>query len=186
MSENLRTYLRGVYVFDAVARRVPADAWDHPSPCEEWTAKEVLGHVVWGVTNVASGASGGPAPAATPEAETAGDDPLGAWERALSAVTAALDTQGALQREMDSPFGRLPIDAGLSIFVNDLTLHAWDLARAAGIHHGIPDELAERALSGIAGAGDAIRRPGIFGPEQSAPDGADIVERMAAMAGRSV
>lgn len=186
MSANLRTYLRGVFAFDAVARRVPAEGWDNPSPCEGWTAREVLGHATWVTHNIAAAASGGPTPEPKPEAETAGDDPLAAWDAAREAVTEALDTDGALQREMDSPFGRVPVDAGLGIFFSDVTMHAWDLAAAAGVPHGIADDLAERVRQGLAAAGDSIRQPGVFGPEQPAPDGADAAARMAAMGGRRV
>jgi hypothetical protein len=41
MSTNLRAYTKAIYAFDAVAQRVPADAWDRPSPCDDWTARQV-------------------------------------------------------------------------------------------------------------------------------------------------
>lgn len=186
MSENLRTYLRGVYAFDAVVRRVPRAAWDSSSPCEEWSAREVLGHVCWGTRNIASGVSGGPGPDEQPEAEIAGDDPLAAWEVSRAAVTEALDTNGVLQRTIQSPFGEMKVDGALAVFLGDITMHTWDLATAAGIDHGIPDVLAERVVAAIGAAGDVIRRPGVFGPALEPPPGADAATRMAAIGGRKI
>ena len=31
--------------FDAVVQQVPDDAWGNASPCEEWTAADIVGHV---------------------------------------------------------------------------------------------------------------------------------------------
>ena len=54
MSENLRAYTRALYAMDAVAARVADDQWDAKSPCDEWSAREVLGHVIWGTRAVAA------------------------------------------------------------------------------------------------------------------------------------
>lgn len=186
MSTNLRNYVRAVYAFDAVARRAPTDSWDNPSPCEGWTARHVLGHNVWVVRNITAGASGGLRPAEQPEAEIAGDDPLAVWDETRAAVCAALDVQGALQREIDTPFGRSTVDGGLGIFLTDLLVHTWDVARATGVDHGIADELADRARIGLEAAGDVVRQPGLFGPATEAPAGASAADRLAAVAGRSV
>ena len=75
MSENLRAYTRALYAFDAVAARVDPNQWDLPSPCADWTAREVLGHVTWGTLAVAARAAGEQPPREAPEAEVAGDDP---------------------------------------------------------------------------------------------------------------
>ena len=36
---------RALAKFDAVVRQVPDDAWGNASPCEEWTAADIVGHV---------------------------------------------------------------------------------------------------------------------------------------------
>ena len=68
MSANSRQYTRALYLLDAVARRVPADAWDNPSCCEGWTAREVAGHASWVIRNVgaATGNMAAPEPQAAP------------------------------------------------------------------------------------------------------------------------
>ena len=36
---------QGLDFFDGVAAQVGDDQWDNPSPCEDWTALDVLGHL---------------------------------------------------------------------------------------------------------------------------------------------
>lgn len=40
MSENSRQYIKALCALQAVATRVPDDAWDNPSCCSDWTARE--------------------------------------------------------------------------------------------------------------------------------------------------
>ena len=48
MSENLRWYTKAIYGMDHVVRLAGSDpaVWDRPSPCTEWVARDVLGHVI--------------------------------------------------------------------------------------------------------------------------------------------
>jgi hypothetical protein len=46
MSKNFRVYTKALYGFDHVVRSMPRAAWSSPSPCEGWTARDVLGHVI--------------------------------------------------------------------------------------------------------------------------------------------
>lgn len=75
MSENSRQYIKALYTLQAVATRVPGDAWDNPSCCSDWAAREVAGHAAWVTRNVAATTGNAEAPEPTPEAEAAGDDP---------------------------------------------------------------------------------------------------------------
>jgi len=44
MSTNLRNYTKALYGFDAVVQRVPEDRWDADSPCDGWSARDVVTH----------------------------------------------------------------------------------------------------------------------------------------------
>lgn len=184
MSENLRRFVKAAYTMDAVVRRAPADAWDRPSPCTEWTAREVLGHVIWGMRNLTAIATGTERPAALPEAEVAGDDPAATWRVTCEAAMAALDRRGALARTGPGPFGETTVDGFLGFYPADLLAHTWDVARAVGIDAHLPDDLCEAAAAGLAAAGDLIRRPGLMGPPMAVPDDADAVTRFIALSGR--
>ena len=185
MSTNLRAYTQAVYAFDAVAQRVPDDAWDNPSPCQDWTAREVAGHVIWAARNVAALAGEAEAPEAQPEAEVAGADPLASWASARDEVLEALDHEGALQQEGPTPFGEISVDRFLGIYAVDPLIHAWDLGQATGVQVPLDPALCDRYTEQLAKAGDAIRGPGMFDDAVDVGDAADPTARLLAIAGRN-
>ena len=184
MSENLRNYTRAVYTLDAVVQRVGADQWDSDTPCPDWTAREVLGHIIWGMNNVASLTGDGEAPAQPAEADIAGADPVASWGAARDRVLSALDHQGALQRTAVTPFGEHTIDDTIAFHQFDALAHAWDIATACGIDPCLPADLAGMGAAGIAAMGDALRAPGAMGPAVDVAPDADAVARFVAMTGR--
>lgn len=185
MSENLRRYTKAMYALDAVARRVPADAWDQQSPCADWTAREVVGHVTYGTRALLARLSGGDAPAEAPEAELAGDDPCVTIGEAMDWALAELDRPGALQKVVATPFGEMPVDAMLGIVCTDSFAHTWDVAQAAGIPHGLDQGMAATLHQNLAPMADALRGPGMFGPAVEVPADADNVTQLMGFLGRS-
>jgi uncharacterized protein (TIGR03086 family) len=184
MSQNLRNYTKAIYTMDAVVQRTPAAVWDKQSPCEHWTAREVLGHFIWGTKNLVSLATGGPKPAEQPEADVAGKDAHAGWAAARDNVLAALDHPGALQKDFVGPFGPTTVDGFLGIHQLDCILHAWDIAKTAGLDAHLPPDLAADALPGLKALGDGLRGPGLFGPEVTMPANADPVSQLLGITGR--
>ncbi|MEM7095686.1 MAG: TIGR03086 family metal-binding protein [Actinomycetota bacterium] len=184
MSENLRKYIKGVYMLDAVAQRVPSDAWNAPSCCEGWTAREAAGHAGWLIRNVGSLAAGKGSIAEQAEADVLGDDPASGVREIVTTTLAALDQPGAIQTVADTPFGTMPIDRFLGIVWVDPMIHAWDVADATGIDHGIDQASAAAAHAKLSPVLDNLRGPGMFGDEQ-AVGGDDAVAALMAFTGRS-
>ncbi|MGI9600707.1 MAG: TIGR03086 family metal-binding protein [Acidimicrobiales bacterium] len=185
MSQNLRNFQKAIYTVDGVVNRTPDDAWDNQSGCEDWTAREVLGHVIWGITNVANQANGGEAPPQQPEAEVAGSDPRQSWASARDGVLAALDQRGVLQTVSETPFGEMAVDDFLGFYSLDPLAHAWDIAQASGIDPALPPELCAAGVEGLTAMGDNLRGPGRLGPAIEVPDDADIETKFLAVAGRA-
>lgn len=184
MSENLRKYIKGVYMLDAVAQRVPAEAWDNQSCCEGWTARETAGHAGWLIRNIGNLVAGtGPTPE-QPEAEVLGDDPAAGLRQIVETTLAALDEPGTLQQVHVTPFGEMPIDRFLGVVWVDPMIHAWDVADATGVAHGIDEASAQAAHDQLSPVIDNIRGPGLFADEQ-APAGVDAVGRLMGLVGRS-
>lgn len=184
MSENLRKYTKALYMLDAVTQRVPADAWDNESCCDDWTARQAAGHAAWLIRNVGSLASGDGPIAEQDEAEVLGGDPAAGVRSIVAGTVEALDQQGALGRIAQTPFGEMPIDAFIGIVWVDPLTHAWDVADAAGIAHGIDDESAAAAHQQMQPMSDGIRGPGMFGEIKQA-GGDDALSAYIAFAGRT-
>ncbi len=180
MSENLQSFVKGASMLRSVVNRVPADAWDNQSCCSDWTAREVAGHISWGLQTVANVAQGGGMAEEMPEAERAGDDPAATVRAAVDGAIAALDHQGALQH--DTPFG-MPLDSFLSIMGVDSLTHAWDIADATGIDAGIDEEAAAAAQTALAPLADQLRGPGRFGDPVDT-DSPRALDRFIAFTGR--
>lgn len=183
MSENLRKYIKGIHMLDAVAQRVPAEAWDNASCCEGWTAREAAGHAGWLIRNVGSLAAGNGSIAEQAEAEVLGADPANAMREIVASTMAALDGQGVLSTVAQTPFGEMPLDQFLGIVWVDPMIHAWDVADAVGIEHGIDAQSAQDAHQQLSPVIDNLRGPGMFA--EAAGGGGDAVVELMALTGRS-
>ena len=184
MSENLRNFTKAVFAVDAVVNRMPAEAWDNQSPCPDWTARQVLGHVIWGLKNLTARVDGGGPPPDRDEADLAGPDPAATWGPVRDAALAALDRPGVLQTVIETPFGAMPVDQFLGFFALDPQAHAWDIARSADLDPALPDDLAAIGCAQLATAGELLRGAGALGPPIEVSSDADVVSRFLAISGR--
>jgi uncharacterized protein (TIGR03086 family) len=180
MSEVSERYGRLADAFASKIAAVPEEKWASPSPCEEWTAREVVRHVVTtqGMFLGFVGREMGDVPSVD-------DDPLGAWNAARSVVQADLEDPERAGAEFDGLMGRTTFEAAVDRFLcSDLVVHGWDLARAAGLDDRMhPDDVA-RVKGYMESFGDAMRGPRAFGPEVEPPADADDQGRLLAFLGR--
>jgi uncharacterized protein (TIGR03086 family) len=182
VSERLRDFTKAVYGMDAVVRRVPDDAWDQPSPCEGWSARDVVAHQVGVFDGIAHMAAGNEMILPTmPEDRS---DPVGLWAEARDRVLATLDTEGALQHSGRYWFGPMSIDELLGITQWDPLTHAWDVARATGIDAVIDEELARKSFERISAIRPSLAKMRLVGDEVEVPEDADIVSRYLGLVGR--
>jgi uncharacterized protein (TIGR03086 family) len=172
-------YRRVSGLFTDVVDAVPTDAWDAPTPCEGWGARQVVEHVV--------DSEGGflarfdLAPAAE------GDDPVSRWPTVRDSVQAALDDHDKATITYDGMFGPTTLAETVDQFLcADLVVHSWDIARAAGLRdfEELPADEVELIHSRLAPLGDAIRSPGVFGPEVPVPEDASAQDRLLGFIGR--
>jgi uncharacterized protein (TIGR03086 family) len=83
---------------------------------------------------------------------------------------------------LDAPGGMV----GLTV-ADELVVHGWDVARATGRAYDCSPELADAAHSFLAqfASPDAPAGPDVaFGPSLPVPDGAPLLDRVLALAGR--
>lgn len=183
MTEISDRYRRLAAEFTQRVESVPPDdeRWSAPSPCEEWTARQLVGHML-DTHHMFFGLIGRD----VPKGPSVDDGPLPAWSYVRDAMTAALEDPEVAATEFDGFFGRSRWEDAVDRFINaDLLIHGWDLARALGLDERLdPDEVA-RVHDLAKGFGDAMRQPGAFGPEVEPPPDANEQERMLAFLGRN-
>jgi uncharacterized protein (TIGR03086 family) len=181
MTEVSKRYARLADAFAAKIDAVPADRWTAPSPCADWTARDVVGHVVstQGMILGLVGRELGEIPAVD-------DDPAPAWAAARAVVQGDLDDPARATTEFEGSMGKMTFEGAVDRFLCvDLVVHGWDLAHAAGLDDHIDAEDVARVRSIAEGFGDAMRSPRAFGPEVEAPAGADDQTRLMAFLGRT-
>ena len=183
----MEQYRRAQDGFDAVVAAVPADRWDAPSACPEWTVRDVAGHIVWGQYQIHAWATGGadPEPTGAPGSphpgKLADGDPVAAWRAARAA---SVIPEAALSRTTVLPgLGEVTIAGVMALLVTDLVAHTWDIGYPLGLPVDIEPALVAAAFDWA--RAHMVRAPGFFGPELTPPDGADEQTRMLAYLGRS-
>jgi uncharacterized protein (TIGR03086 family) len=182
MTEIADRYRRLSDRFADQLAQVPPDRWDSPTPCEDWTVRDLVAHMVQ-----TQGMFLGFVGRDIGELPSVDDDPVGAWNAARAVVQANLDDPSLATTEFDGLSGRTTFETGVDRFLSgDLVIHGWDLARGAGLDETIdPDDVA-RCLEEFPKFGDAMRGPGAFGPAvEPAPD-ADAQTRLLNFVGREV
>ena len=187
MSDNLRWFTKAVYGFDHVVRLAPDGGWDRGSPCEGWTARHVMGHVI-AVQRYLESCVLGVEPPMHPMVDPdrhAGDDPAATWASTRDAVLDVLDHPGALTKRITSYRGEERTDELIGFNVVDTTVHSWDLARALGVDDRLDPGLVVRATEIIAPVADAMRGATVFGPAAAVGADADAQTRLLALCGRT-
>jgi uncharacterized protein (TIGR03086 family) len=173
-------YERLADAFAATIDAVPEDRWTAPSPCEDWTARDVVRHVV-GTQAMFLGFVGQDAP----EVPDVDDDPAGAWAAASAPIRARLADRELAGATFDGMFGTTTFATAVDSFLcTDLVVHRWDLATAAGLPTEMDAAEVARVQAQVERFGDALRGPGAFKDAVEPPEGADAQTRLLAFLGR--
>jgi uncharacterized protein (TIGR03086 family) len=161
-----------------------ASAWAAASPCEGWTAADVVTHVIGNVhafiNTVGGDTAGGPP-------EPAGqEDLVERWDRAEAVADRVLGT-------CDDPAAILPMMLGprqitvafvIEALLRDVVIHTWDVARATGGDEALPPHLVTAATAALASLPVPIRLRGYYaGPLDPPADASDQI-RLLAESGR--
>ena len=181
MSEVLDRYAAISDGFTARLAGVSPDRWSDPSPCAEWSARDVVVHVVNTHRRVRASIDG-----STP-AEVSGDDDLeAAWELARSSIVDALGDKVLAGQTVRGMFGEQPFESLVSrLLCADTLVHTWDLARATGQDETLDPDAVGRAMEFLTPLDEVIRRPGGFAAKLDPVEGTDEQTRFLNFCGRA-
>lgn len=163
------------------------DRLDVSTPCDEWSVRRLMDHLLWGQQMFASGPTGGTvAPPAGPPPELVGDDPAAQYEEARKATVHAYSQPGVLEGTISGGSGDVPAMQVLGIAFCDQLIHGWDLAKATGQDTTMPPDLASAAFMMLNGrVSDEARGPGKnFKAAVSVPEDASDQDKLIAYCGR--
>lgn len=182
MSEIADRYRK---VAEQMTRRiaaVPDDAWEQPSPCEGWVARDVVRHMVeWMPAFLRSGSD-----VELPAGPPVGVDALGAWRSLTDGIQGVLDDPQKAAMEFSHPrAGSHSMQDAIDAFIlGDVLIHTWDVARATGGDEVLDADEVHRMLGGIEPYDEMLRASGHYGPRVEVPADADEQTRLIAFMGR--
>lgn len=177
----------------AVVRGAPEDAWANPSPCEGWSARDVLGHLVsehlWaphllrGESLAQVGDRYDGDVLALPGRPENSEAYAQRWsEVAQESMAAWADADPAAA--VASSMGEQPVSAYAAQMLVDLTVHAWDLGRALGTGAELEPAAVEACLAYARENTEPGGTPGVFDAPVQLEDDATPQEQMLALFGR--
>ncbi|OFS13235.1 maleylpyruvate isomerase family mycothiol-dependent enzyme [Kytococcus sp. HMSC28H12] len=178
MSLESGLHARFSQAFADVADRVTD--WDAPTPVKEWTAGDVVEHLIDWYESVLENWVDMDLPDRDPQA-----DPATAWRQRAADVQELLDDSERSTIVLDEgPFaGQTIAEMTGDLYVSDIYMHTWDLARAAGVEPDLDPDYAEQMLQGMEPIEQMLRQSGQYGPAVET-ESEDPVERLMAFIGR--
>jgi uncharacterized protein (TIGR03086 family) len=171
---------------------VSAEQWSLPTPCTDWTVRQLVNHVVGGnrlTTRVLRGEQLAPPDqlGRRGHEDQLGDDPTAAFRVSGEELLAALRVPGVLEGPHALPVGTLPGRAVVHLRTVETLVHGWDLVQATGQRSPFPDELAAGELTfatDLLGRLPEGRQP--FAPSSPVAADAPAIDRLAALLGRAL
>ena len=166
----------------SVGSAITTDQHAGPTPCATFDVAGVLEHM----TALASGFA--PAFRGDPPPSSPAQGSLDArFQGAMDDLLAAVMSDGAMERIVETPFGPMPGAVFSRLVAFDGLVHGWDLATSTGQSWDPPaDLLAE--VDGFArqAISPELRDGDTFANETEAPAGATPLQRLIAFSGRAV
>jgi uncharacterized protein (TIGR03086 family) len=173
-------YAEAAAPLTALLDGVPADAWDRPSPCEGWSARDVLRHLIETQRDFLAGRGFEPGPPVDVAA-----DPAAAWVEHSTAVGALLGRPEVPAAAYDGWFGPTTVGRTLiQFYVPDMVVHRWDIATAVDGDRRLSAEELDRTAASIESWGEAMYLDGICKAALEPPVGASRQTVLLARMGR--
>jgi uncharacterized protein (TIGR03086 family) len=186
-SDLLSNFHRAAELAEQTASAVRPEQLGDPTPCTDWTVRQLLNHVVGGNLAFVSLATGSPMPDRS--SDFLGADHAAALRDSIAALGAVFDEPGFAERSVSTPFGPGTGQTLLEMRFNELMIHSWDLARATGQSTDFDHDLVARSSASLRGAPMLAQARGEgkpFAAEQPAPAGSTPADELAAFVGRAV
>ena len=159
---------------------------DGSTPCAHFTVTGVLDHMTSLASTFAPAFLGEPAPNGAPPSPDV-EHLTTRFQVAMDALLYAVQSQGALERMIDSPFGPMPGSTFARLVAFDGLIHGWDLATSTQQAWDPPEDLvAEVDAFARQALAPEMRDGDTFAQETQAPADATPLLRLVAFSGRTI
>jgi uncharacterized protein (TIGR03086 family) len=174
-----------------LVRDVPDELLDAPTPCPAYSLGDLLDHI-GGAALAFTGAARKETGDATSQGPSGDASRLGEdWReripRDLAALADAWRAPDAWNGMTKAGGVELPGGVAGLVALDELVVHAWDVARATGQEYE-PDQASLEAVHDFVAQfsepGQEAARAGLFGPVVDVPDDAPMLDRVIGLTGR--
>ncbi len=141
---------RAVTAAGAIVASVRPDDLSGPTPCDDWTVRDLIDHM----SGVCFAHAEGLAGAAFDRHRLGtlfGPEPVATFDAASIRALTAYQEPDALARSLIMPWGSMAATTMVKLLVIELLLHTWDLATALGRPFAMDEDLAEQAIAVLLG-----------------------------------
>ncbi|MEU4700733.1 TIGR03086 family metal-binding protein [Nonomuraea dietziae] len=194
MSDIPERYARLAGAFLARIEATPDDRWDCASPCQGWTARDVVAHVINGHRGVIAAVRGTrPQAAHGVGVSSMADAPQVAQDADLAAAFAEcragmfgiLTDPRLAAKTFPAPIGIVAVEEAVdAIGALELLVHTWDLARAVGGDESLDGDAVARTYQTLQPHYAALQATGAFVPRVAPPADADPQTKFLCFTGR--
>ncbi|MBV6509360.1 MAG: hypothetical protein JJLCMIEE_02429 [Acidimicrobiales bacterium] len=166
---------------------VTSDQLELSTPCEDWSVRELLNHIVAGNLWAAELAAGKAIDEVGDrlDGDVLDDDLLSAYEQSAKLASDVFAEPGAMEAMCAVSYGPVPGSVYCGHRVLDVVIHGWDLATATGQDDVIPAALVQVCQEILEPQLEALQASGAFGEEVEVGSDADPQARLLALLGRS-
>ncbi|WP_369264541.1 TIGR03086 family metal-binding protein [Streptomyces sp. R35] len=175
------TYLR------EVVAAVPERGWGSPTPCSEWTVRQVLNHARLDQQAYGAAITGAGWPDSDPfhPVDALDADARAGLDKVLRDVADTYAQLPAGTEEVATPLGPQPPRLAAAAGAMDAAVHAWDIAVATGQDAPLDEELAEGIWAAAVRLADHLRDSfGVFAAAREVSEGHSRAEALLAFLGR--
>lgn len=158
--------------------------WDAATPDTEWNVRDLVSHVVEEQQWVPYLLAGSTVREARSKIAALGADLRAEWRLYSLAATAAWDS-AAPDAMIQLSYDTVALDDYLREQVSDVTIHAWDLARAVGVDERLDDDLVAAVWTVFEPQRDTLSASGLFASPVALAENAPLQSRLLALTGRA-
>lgn len=144
---------------------VAADQWDEPTPCAEWSVRELTNHVagedLWTVPLIRGRTM--EEVGAELEGDLLGQDPIASALRAAAEATSVVAERLPAGGKVSLSYGPEDMTEYVSQLAADHLIHSWDIAAATGNDVRLDPHLVSEVASWFANREEMYRSAGVIG-----------------------
>jgi uncharacterized protein (TIGR03086 family) len=177
-------YRQSVETWTARVDAVPDDKWDAPTPCTDWTVRDLVNHVAgedaWTVPLMRGSTMAEVGDSL--DGDLLGDEPVENAVRSANEAIAVVAERLPKGGKVHLSYGDEDMGEYLYQLTADHLLHAWDLAAATSGDTTLDADLVEGVGAWFADREELYREAGVIGPRVEADD--DLQSELIGRAGR--